>query len=418
MPYNGSGVFTPYTPGNPVTTGTTISSTVQNNTVTDFATGLSTALTKDGQTTATQRIPFAQGISNGSKTLTAVADGTQVTHAATVGQLQSGSVTTLGTVAGTNTITAVASPALAAYAAGKSFTFIPANTNTGATTIDINSVGARNIFWNGAACVGGELKQNVPVTIFDDGTQFNIVGNGFNPPFVDTDAIVEGSADRTKKVRIEADGITTATTRVITMPDKNVTLADATDSAGGLIELATLGEVQAGTDTTRAVTPSTMQSGKIVLSTPQASTSGTAILFGSIPSWVKRITMQFVGVSHNGTSDMIVQIGPSGGIETSGYLGSCSTIGASATTSNYTDGFGVTENTGATVTIHGTATLTLENASTNTWVCTVLNARSEAASINVGAGSKSLAGALTQLQLTTQGGANIFDAGAINIIYE
>src|SRR5690349_10881828 len=125
MPYNGSGTFTVYTPGTPFVTGTTISSTVANNVNTDFATGLSNAITKDGQSTTTQRIAFAQGISNGSQTLTALADGTQLTHAATVGQLQSGAVRTLGNVAGTNTITADATPALAAYASGKSFTFIP-----------------------------------------------------------------------------------------------------------------------------------------------------------------------------------------------------------------------------------------------------------------------------------------------------
>ena len=58
MPYNGSGTFT-LVAGNPVVTGTTISSTVHNNTNNDFATGLSTAITKDGQTTLTANIPFA-----------------------------------------------------------------------------------------------------------------------------------------------------------------------------------------------------------------------------------------------------------------------------------------------------------------------------------------------------------------------
>ncbi len=42
-------------------------------------------------------------------------------------------------------------------------------------------------------------------------------------PVVDTTAVVKGSADATKLVRIEADGLTTATTRVLTMPDKDVT---------------------------------------------------------------------------------------------------------------------------------------------------------------------------------------------------
>jgi len=49
-------------------------------------------------------------------------------------------------------------------------------------------------------------------------------------PFADTTAIVKGSADATKLVRIEADGITTATTRVITMPDEDITLISASST--------------------------------------------------------------------------------------------------------------------------------------------------------------------------------------------
>jgi len=64
MSYNGSGTFQINTIGQPVVTGTVISSTAFNALTADLATGLSTALTKDGQTTATARIPFAQGITS------------------------------------------------------------------------------------------------------------------------------------------------------------------------------------------------------------------------------------------------------------------------------------------------------------------------------------------------------------------
>jgi hypothetical protein len=57
MPFNGSGTFT-LVAGNPVVTGTSISSTVQNNTMSDFATGFTTCLTKDGQTTPTANLPM------------------------------------------------------------------------------------------------------------------------------------------------------------------------------------------------------------------------------------------------------------------------------------------------------------------------------------------------------------------------
>jgi len=64
MSYNGSGTFQINTSGQPVVTGTVISSTAFNSLTNDLATGLSTAITKDGQTTTTVRIPFAAGINS------------------------------------------------------------------------------------------------------------------------------------------------------------------------------------------------------------------------------------------------------------------------------------------------------------------------------------------------------------------
>jgi hypothetical protein len=63
MSYNGSGTFNINTAGQPVVTGTVISSTAFNALTADLGTGLSTAITKDGQTIATAKIPFALGIS-------------------------------------------------------------------------------------------------------------------------------------------------------------------------------------------------------------------------------------------------------------------------------------------------------------------------------------------------------------------
>ena len=74
MSYNGSGTFQINTTGQPVVTGTVISSSAFNALTADLATGLSTAITKDGQTTTTARIPFAAGISS-----TLVTDSTSTT---------------------------------------------------------------------------------------------------------------------------------------------------------------------------------------------------------------------------------------------------------------------------------------------------------------------------------------------------
>lgn len=410
MAYNGSGDYS-LPAGQPVVTGTTISSTTHNNLANDMATAFDTAFCRDGQAAATAAFDM------GGFRIQNMGVGTGAAHAATVAQIQNAGLITLSSVAGTNTITGSASPTPAAYAAGQVFEFTPAVDNTGATTINVSSLGAKNIFWNGAACVGGELRTLGPVRIKYDGTQFNILGNSFNAPFNDAHAIVSGSSDATKKLRIEVDGLTTATTRVLTMPDENVTLAASTDTARGTVELATTAEVQTGTDTARAVTPSAMQNGKIVLGTPVASTSGATIDF-NIPSWSKRVTINFLGVSTNGTSIPIVQIGDAGGIETSGYLGAASGISSGVGSANFTTGFGFTNSHAATSVFHGSIVLTLENASSFTWAAFGVIARSDAAVTNVTAGTKPLSAALTQVRITTVNGTDAFDAGEINVTYD
>ena len=168
--------------------------------------------------------------------------------------------------------------------------------------------------------------------------------------------------------------------------------------------------------TTVGVTPN---SNTIILGTQTASTSGTAVTFTSIPSGVRRITMMLSGVSTSGTNNLMIQIGDSGGLETSGYLGSASTITtATPATGNFTSGFGCTATTIAGMIIHGQAILTLMNSSTNTWACSFIGGHSNAATISFGAGVKSTSAELDRISITTVGGTDTFDAGAINISYE
>ncbi len=100
---------------------------------------------------------------------TGLDDNLRAIQAAVRGALEQAS-----SVAGTNTITA-SMGGLASYATGMLVRFIPANTNTGAATINLNSIGAKNIYLNGAALVGYELRAGCPVQLHYDGTQFNVV---------------------------------------------------------------------------------------------------------------------------------------------------------------------------------------------------------------------------------------------------
>lgn len=152
----------------------------------------------------------------------------------------------------------------------------------------------------------------------------------------------------------------------------------------------------------------------------EQSASGTAVSFTGIPSWVKRISIQFVGISTNGTSPIIIQIGDSGGFETSGYLGAASGIAGAVTTSLYTDGFGIYNTAGGAATdiLHGRVVLELEDTANFTWVASVHLSKSDNAFTCNGSGSKSLTAALDRVRITTQGGTDTFDAGAFNILYE
>lgn len=155
-----------------------------------------------------------------------------------------------------------------------------------------------------------------------------------------------------------------------------------------------------------------------VLSTAVASTSGTAIDFTSIPSWVTRITVMFNGVSTSGTSNLLVQIGAAGGIEATGYAGAtASTSAANVGTTNSTTG--VNFNTGSdTAATTRNGLLTICNLTGNTWVFQGILGSSDTARAAMVGYAKTLSGPLTQVRITTVNGTDTFDAGTINITYE
>lgn len=165
----------------------------------------------------------------------------------------------------------------------------------------------------------------------------------------------------------------------------------------------------------------TYQGGTITSGTAQATTSGTAIDFTGIPSWVKRITVMLNGVSTNGSSIPQLQIGTSGGIQSTSYLGSVSALGNSTgVTSNLSSGFALSTSTnwGATNTMNGSLTLSLLDAGSGIWVCSgVLGWTGLTVTIFLG-GTKTLSGTLDRIRLTTVNGTDTFDAGSVNILYE
>jgi hypothetical protein len=158
----------------------------------------------------------------------------------------------------------------------------------------------------------------------------------------------------------------------------------------------------------------------ITSGTAVASTSGTSIDFTSIPSWVKRITVMLSDVSTSGTSNWQIQLGDSGGVETTSYSSAVSRIGASGgSNSTATSGFLIHNAIVAAGAFLATAQITLLDASSNTWSC--FGTSNSSGSTNSGClfnGSKALSATLTQVRITTANGTDTFDAGTINILYE
>lgn len=169
MARNGSGTYT-LPAGNPVTTGATISSTWANNTLNDIGNAMTASLAYDGQTTPVANLPM------GGYLHTNVANATARTNYATAGQVQDGAFAYLTSVAGTNTVTALAALSMNTLTAGQVFRFIVAATNTGSVTLNINSIGAKSITKNGATTLtANDLVINSVVEVIYDGTQFQLI---------------------------------------------------------------------------------------------------------------------------------------------------------------------------------------------------------------------------------------------------
>ena len=169
MPRNGTGTYN-LPAGNPVVTGTTISSTWANNTFNDVGSALTQSLSKDGQTTATANLPM------GGFRLTNVGIATAGNEYITATQNQGEYGIYIGTVGGTaDVITLTASPAITAYAAGQRFTFVASGANTTNVTVNVSSLGAKALTKFGSvALVANDIPSGSIVTMIYDGTRFQV----------------------------------------------------------------------------------------------------------------------------------------------------------------------------------------------------------------------------------------------------
>jgi hypothetical protein len=151
-------------------------------------------------------------------------------------------------------------------------------------------------------------------------------------------------------------------------------------------------------------------------------TSGTSIDFTTVPAWVKRITVTLAFVSTTGSSPLLLRIGTSGGVNTSGYVSCAGFINGDGTVASgiNTTGYLLT---GASPPSTIEAVFTIVNDKNNEWLFSGTSQRRNitgAFSETVGTHSGHVdAGALlTRVRITTVNGTDTFDGGRICILYE
>lgn len=241
MPFNGSGTFQRvYDWTTDQANGVNIEATRMDTEDDGFATGLSTCVTKDGQTTPTANLPM------GGYKHTNVADATARNQYASLGQVQDGAVTYCGSAGGTaDAITLTPNPAISAYVAGQTFKFVASNTSASTTpTANVSGLGTKTIQKNGTSLVSGDVTSGRMYEITYDGTNFQLdavtVPDAAPSTFSDAAFRIQDNGDATKQLAFEVSGISTGTTRTITVPNASTTLV--------------------GTDTTQTLTNKTLTS--------------------------------------------------------------------------------------------------------------------------------------------------------------
>ena len=136
-----------------------------------MATGLSTCITKDGQTTITANLPMATFKHTG------VGASAARTDYARVAEMVDGTHSHATSGGSANAYTLTLSPAITAYVAGQSFEFLANHANTGATTLAVSGLAAKAIQLGTTALAGGEIPINSIARVTYDGTQFQLASN-------------------------------------------------------------------------------------------------------------------------------------------------------------------------------------------------------------------------------------------------
>jgi hypothetical protein len=478
MSLNGSGVFVVNSVGQPVVATTLIEATVFNAFTADVATALSTALYKDGQQTPTANIPMGgyrmtgmgagilatdsanmSQLSNGAAVYVSTVGGTAnaitltpspVISAYAAGQIFRFIVGTTNTGAVTIATSGLAVRNLKKRTSGGLVAVVANDLIAGceyaiyddgtqyilegvrvysqgadvasAGTVNLNTTTGDYVHITGTTAITAiTLAQGEERTIvfdgiltFTHGASLILPGAASITTAANDIAVVRGEAAGVVRCvnYIKASGAAIVASNPFTIFDAagDMVYASAADTAAKL-SIGTAGQIQrvnAGA-TAPSWTAPTIQSA-VITTTGAASVDSGEI----IPSWATEVTITYSAVSTSGTSNLMVQIGDAGGIETSSYASTCF---GNVTASNSTAGFVIANSVSAAANFTGILRLNLHNAAAFTWIASGTGHRDDLANPFTTSGVKSTSAAMTQIRLTMVGGADTFNAMSLTVSY-
>ena len=214
--------------------------------------------------------------------------------------------------------------------------------------------------------------------------------------------------------------ITSATAKSTATCSFTGVIAGTALTASAITGTITVGQLITGTGVTAGTTIISGSGTAWVVSVSQT-VSSTAITvvgidFTGIPSWVKRITVMFNGVSTNGISYYMLRLGTSSGIVSTGYVSMLNILYSSIQFTASTTGFQAMAVAAADT--HGGQIVISNFGLSNVWVVSGAIAASSTVSCVSSGFSPNLGGTLDRIRLTTVNGTDTFDAGSVNILYE
>jgi hypothetical protein len=147
-----------------------------------------------------------------------------------------------------------------------------------------------------------------------------------------------------------------------------------------------------------------------------SASGSTSVDFTSMPSWINAITVMFSDISTNGTSFMLVQLGTSAGVTTSGYVSTCNDLdGGGGSSSNSSTAGLIMRVQAAAGIINGL--MNIAYMGSNRWAANV-TCMSITSVVFMGGGTVTLGGTLDRVRITTVNGTDAFDTGTINVSYQ